>query len=569
MFTKPSSLHTLGLEREGSLLKGAQLSMSKGKPLLNRVFEIEIDTQSTDVNPLYIDQEGQHLREAANKSLVVTVLDGDEVLVRPLDVKLKKERDIDAVLAFQAEPLLPYPVEGALLDRIVISQIEDGTQLSLIAAKKDHIQQHISNWNSLQIEPEVVSCAPVTLAFFSKQFSPSFNPHFVVDLGKTQTVCILVFNGKLLAAQSSHQGLDALEQVFFQDSPSASKEQFAAIDFASLSQAKTPLLFAALANWRMEITRILYALSKQRKEDEINEILLTGEGIQLKNLATTLCQSSKNQILAPLDIPQFLLPIDQLQRYAIPIGAALSALPGAKDQINFRQDELAYPHPWRRLIKPLGIYFATCLLLTAAIYIFGDAYIGYKEDELRQEYVELLSSINKPYAEFEKQYYKKNPSSLNPPGGIPIDKLTEENINSRLLTIQKDLKDTPDSFPLQPNSPRVSDVLAWLSVHPQVVGGKNPEKGTLLPLQIDSLSYTMVKRPELKKAAEKYQVKVEIEFTSPTPMLAREFHDALITPNDLVDPKAEVKWSSSKGKYRASFFLKDKTMYPTFMKPGA
>jgi len=59
-------------------------------------------------------------------------------------------------------------------------------------------------------------------------------------------------------------------------------------------------------------------------------------------------------------------------------------------------------------------------------------------------------------------------------------------------------------------------------------------------LQIENLSYSMVKRPELTKKQERYQVKVELEFTSPTPKLAREFHDALIAPNDLVDPKGDI-----------------------------
>ena len=57
-------------------------------------------------------------------------------------------------------------------------------------------------------------------------------------------------------------------------------------------------------------------------------------------------------------------------------------------------------------------------------------------------------------------------------------------------------------------------------------------------------------------------MKVELEFSTATPKLAREFHDALIAPNQIVDPKGEVKWSSNRGKYRTSFFLKDKTLYP-------
>jgi type IV pilus assembly protein PilM len=128
--------------------------------------------------------------------------------------------------------------------------------------------------------------------------------------------------------------------------------------------------------------------------------------------------------------------------------------------------------------------------------------------------------------------------------------------------LQKELQGTPDSFPLFANTPRVSDVLAWLSQHPAAVlvdakGNRQPK------IQIDNFSYTMLKRPQQGKKQEKYQVKVELEFSSPTPKWAREFHDALIAPNDWIDPKGEVKWGSSRGKYKTSFFLKDKTAYPS------
>ena len=65
----------------------------------------------------------------------------------------------------------------------------------------------------------------------------------------------------------------------------------------------------------------------------------------------------------------------------------------------------------------------------------------------------------------------------------------------------------------------------------------------------------------MTKKGEKYQVKVDLEMVAPTPKMARELHTALITPNDFVDPKAEVKWAASRGKYQTSFYLKDKTAY--------
>jgi type IV pilus assembly protein PilM len=142
--------------------------------------------------------------------------------------------------------------------------------------------------------------------------------------------------------------------------------------------------------------------------------------------------------------------------------------------------------------------------------------------------------------------------------------LDDESLLERINYLEKDLQAIPDIFPLLPNIPKVSDVLAWLStLHIQIGKKSKGELPNAQSIQIENFNYTLVKRPEQNKKQEKYLVKVEIEFTSPTPKQAREFHDALIAPNNFVDPKGEVKWNTSHGRYRASFYLKDRTVYPS------
>lgn len=551
MFDKPQATCTIGLERDGTLLKSVQLSLVKGKPSLDQTFAISLDPASTEnINLLDMTEEGRRFRESTHQNLIVTTLNSDEVLIRNLDIKLKKERDIDSVLAFQAEPLLPYPVEDAILDRVTLSQSSEGTQVTLVAARKDHIQQHIEQWTAMDITPDVVSCVPVALAFFSKLVTKTENPHVVLHLGKTQTTCALVKNGKLIAAQSNSTGVDTLTQNIPLGTPT--------IDFDKVSPQDAPELYEVLETWRRDITRLLYALSKNVREMEVKELLITGEGAEFLNLGPTLCRDAHRHILTPESVPNFSISSELMQRFAVSIGAALSALENTKNQINFRQQNFSHPNPWRHLKKPLAIYFGLCLALATAFYFFGQANISHSEGQIRQDYINLLTTMNKSYSAFEEEFASKTHSTND--SEVPkLEALTPGMISQRLELLQKDLKENPDTFPLFPNTARVSDLLAWLSTHPNVTGQNN---GTLSPLQIDSLSYTLVKRPELKKKQEKYQVKVEIEFSTATPKLAREFHDALIAPNELVDPKGEVKWSTTKGKYRASFFLKDKTHYP-------
>lgn len=273
-----------------------------------------------------------------------------------------------------------------------------------------------------------------------------------------------------------------------------------------------------------------------------------------------LCQKINKTLILP-ENRDWNLTETELQEYAVPIGLALKGLPKAKEQINFRQQEFAYPYPWKRYKKPLSAYMVLCCLAALFFFLFGESWIGFHEDHLKEEYGKTLQLMNKSYDTFEAEYEQKNPRGKNNKEMISLKKLSQQDLLDRFNMLEKELESTPDLFPLLPNIPRVSDVFAWLSMHPNVV--QNDTEGKNQPLlQIENFNYAVVKRPELSKKNERYQAKVELEFSTSTPKFAREFHDALIAPNEFVDPKSEIKWSANRGKYRTSFFLKDKTMYP-------
>lgn len=566
---RPDSSQTIGLEINFHVLRGVELGLRKGKPCLEKSFEIPLDVQALSKpeqgNPLKDSEQWTSLRDPLSKLLVSTSLNANEVLVRQIEVKLKKEADIDAVLAFQSEPLLPFPVENAVIDRIKVGETPDGTVLTLLAGRKDHIEHHLQIWKILDVDPEIITAAPAALEAFAKQFCSSEHAQFIVHLGHSHIPCVLIRDRKLVAAQACHQGIHSLMQAYALDAGSESASGFSAIDFAEINKEKYPHLTESLENLRMDITRTLYSLAKQVKGQEVGQIVITGEGGTFLHLGAFLCQSMNKPLTGPVIDPHFAMSIPELQKFAIPIGAALMSLPLDFDQINFRQQELAYPNPLRRFKKPVGIFIGLSLLLGVAFYFMGASYISKRENQLRTEYSELLASMNKPYTQFEKDYAIKTSGKKDLViEQVPsITSLSEEDIAGRLAFLEKEIRATPDIYPLLPNVPTVSDVLAWFSVHPKVVS-RDPKTGSVKPLlQLESFSYSMVKRPEQTKKQEKYQVKVEMEFSASSHKAAREFHDALLAPNDIVDPKSEIKWSTNRALFRASFYLKDKTVYPS------
>jgi type IV pilus assembly protein PilM len=572
MAEKIYAFKALGLELYDSVqLKAAMVAKLRGKAhiveLTNFRFEEPSKSSELHVNPLYLTEEEKAFLQIAQKSLLVSAIDAQETLIRPLEIKLKKEKNIDEVLLFQTEPLLPYPIDNAIVDRITIQKKQDGTDLTVLAVRKDHLQRHLLQWQPFEIEPEVTTAVPVALMAFGKYVIPTCPHYFVLHMGNRETCCVAVKDGKLIAAQACAFNLSQLKTIFLQEQTAPVTDTdnfFKSFHWETLDAKSYPNTARAVTDFQQEIQRSVYSLVRQVKALEVPPLLITGEIAALPELNKILLKDFQNLLQKPETDQIDGFSFEELQTHAIPIGAGLTALPGELDQINFRQNDFAYPNPWRRLVKPVLAYLAAVVLLTLGVYAFGQAYLRNRENAVRSEYATLLKVINKPYAEMELEIANKGRKQplTSPPLDIPgINSLSLNDIQSRTEIIRKQLQAAPDLFPLQPNHPRVSDLLAWLAQHPKVIDGEMPQ-GSAPLIELDSFNYSIVKRPDLNKKQERYQVKIEMEFEAANSRAAREFHEALLSPNPFIDPKGDVKWTTSKGKYKATFFLKDKTVYP-------
>lgn len=558
MFNFSTTSFAVGLEVSSNTIRGAAVILSRGKPKVEKIFE----TPRSQGEDLLLAHKDLLSNE---KYLLSTGMKGNEVLVRSLNLPLTKESDIETAVEFQMEPLLPYPLENALLSSSRLAQHAQSTDLTVLSIRKDHLQKHLDALQELNIEPEFVSSVPIALACFSSLFEIPSQPCIVVHLDDTSFTCALAKEGKLLTSYTVNQGTQLLATAYQQDMGEHGTWD-GSYDFSTLDAGKMINLNKAVEALRLNATKTIYALSKEIKEASPDTILLAGEGHLLQHLAPLLYGHLNMTIQTPVSSSQADFPPEDLLKFSVPIGLGINALKPTIESINFRQREFNYPHPWKRLKKALGQFALLCLLLAVSFFIFGRSYIAYEEDKAKENYLELLKAMHKSYNSFETEYLTKFPKTNDGSEMTiePLSALSASDLMDRINYLQKDLKPPVDTFPYYPNVPRVSDVLAWISTHPKVVGEGKSEEGSEFPLiQIDNFSYTMVKHPDQKQRLEKYQVKVELEFSSTTPKAAREFHDALIVPNAIVDPKGEVKWGTNKGKYRTSFYLKDKTLYPT------
>lgn len=269
-------------------------------------------------------------------------------------------------------------------------------------------------------------------------------------------------------------------------------------------------------NFAKEVQKTILSFASTHKTKTFETILLLGkesEAIQGATGKTVLLPSTSAIAVSQED----------LVRYGLAIGIALAA-----EGIDFRQKSFAYPHKWRQIKKPLIATIALALLLIGTVAGFGQIALQHKKQAAAHAYFSLLKAERRSLEEA---------ASLT----------TSEEYKNALNNLENEVRARPDTFPLHPAIPKVREFLAWLS--------------TQAAINVDSLHYAMVKRPDFSHTKDHYKVKVELEFSATHPKDANAFHDLLVSPNSFLDSKEEVQWTAGKGKYRATFYLKDKTRY--------
>lgn len=555
---KPVDDKTVGIHFDEASCSAAYVVSTKGKLQIKRLFELPLTQTDEAVKLLYNEPDSIELKKLIDQYLVVTGLPGSDVLVRRMRLKLTQEDDIEAAFEFQAEPQLPYAVDDAVLDKILIEKQDNGSSIVFLAAKKEQIQKQIDFCQSLKFDPEVITTEPVALANLLALCADPAEAEFAVHVGKNSTLCILVKDKKLIASHEVQAGWESLQEGLLEDKGT----DLFGIDLETLSLESHPHFFAALEALQKGILWNYMALMKETKSKESPLLYVAGEGANLLHFPELLAADLGIR-LGLFNIPSHSCSLQEFHKFSLPIGLALSAQNSTPLMINFRKKELVYATPWKRFLKHLYVFGASALGLAIALYAFGASYYHYKENGLKSKFLSLLTLSQKPFETFESQYEAKFAAERGGDTLFTINELDAAGISRRLDYLEKEVRSVPDNYPLFPQTPLVSDVLAWITTHPTLTCSPDAKEGDECPsFMIDIFQYSMVKRPELNKKNEKYQVKIDLEFSTSSPRLAREFHDALITPNDFIDPKGEIKWNATKGKYRTSFFLKDKTFYP-------
>ncbi len=404
---------------------------------------------------------------------IVSGLSGSDLFVRKIHLPLTEKRKILATLPFQMETLIPFPAEQAVICLALKALSKQMTSVSILATVKDTLNAHLSSFQDLGIQPDVVSCYPAALIRFARWQFPSENRILSFHMTENTILCVLSEAGELILSQT---------------------------------------LTVDLNDPTLELDKLCIFLKQKGVIDDHTPWLMSGH----MDLSETIQKI-------------FLGPKLNANRtdYAIPIGLALDRVASDEASVQFCKAEFLPERTEKTRQKRALTYLGFCLG-SALLLAIGGSFLASKKQSI------LALRLN--------QYHPSKTAISS------IDQMREQ-----LIEWETSLNKNKVSFAFLPTVPKVSDVLAWISTHPALT---TEDGGQKEGIAIKSMHYQLVKYPKIGESSSPYTAQLELEFSSEAPRGARDFHEALLKGDQIVNAKKEIKWQAQHPAYRTSFELK-------------
>jgi type IV pilus assembly protein PilM len=297
----------IGLDIGSFAVRAAEVGHDGGRPTLHRFAQVTLppgavsDGEVVDAAVVTAALRRLWSDGGFSSRRVVVGVSSQRVIVRQADVTAMTEPELRSALNFEAQELIPIPVDEAVLDFQVIDPMlpnpdpgaPPNMRILLAAAQRDMVKSHLAAIRAADLD--VVAVDPVALAMLrAVPFDPSGLAEAVVSIGgDLTTIAIRESNSTRFVRVLNIGGSDLTEALSRELSLNAQSAEDikrraangAPVAVAAQAQSALSLRMGGLVD---EVRGSLDFFLAQTDTERVSRVILTGGAIQTEGLVERL-----------------------------------------------------------------------------------------------------------------------------------------------------------------------------------------------------------------------------------------------------------------------------------------
>ena len=237
-----------------------------------------------------------------NYDEVHTVLPSSVAVFKELKLPFITRDKIKMVIAFEIEPLLPFPLRDALIDFIITREIpeEKSSEVLVTAVQKQHIIQHLTMFQAAGIRADTITVDMVSLYGLYRHIDTYQNLSggtALINITGHSTAIAFMINGQLKTVRTLPKGIVALTKQIAQELDKTSPEILDHLLRFGMEQTDDPHYSTTTqkvaSDWWESVNFTLNSFTNQLlNRQPMTKIIFLGNGALIKGLVPFIAQKS-------------------------------------------------------------------------------------------------------------------------------------------------------------------------------------------------------------------------------------------------------------------------------------
>ncbi|RJO65670.1 MAG: hypothetical protein C4523_15650 [Myxococcales bacterium] len=344
-----------------------------------------------------------------------TAISGDHISVKILSLPYSNPRQIEQTITFALEDLVPFPLDGKIVDYQILSKDEKSTRILAGLLDYTHLRNYLDDLKAAGKEPKAVTLDAVALGGLFAELATAEQRQglkALIDIGHRKTIITLLKGGGVVFARIIPFG--------GQDFTRAAAEALD-IDFETAERTKHlegyvrteggPAPLAARPSLAEPLERAAHELARQIKitlqshvantREGVEAVFLAGGGSKLANLPAFLAEALEVPVSPFLYLrPEFskLAGYEDVEpEMAAGLGIALMGVSGSRfKRLNFRKGDFAFKgdfEQWKGRISQLTLNMAFVVLFLLANIASQFRVLGAEEAKMEEQIAAACKTI--------------------------------------------------------------------------------------------------------------------------------------------------------------------------------
>lgn len=219
-------------------------------------------------------------------------ISGYSVIVKKVNLAVMDENALEDYIMSEAEQYIPFDMEDVYLDFQDLktsSQGADRTDVMLVAAKKEIVNDYLEMFGNINLTPVIVDVDGFALENSYEQNFQKNNNVALVDIGASKMNVNILAHGISVVARDiivgSHQLTEQIQNSFDLEFEDAELLKLGVLDSGDKREEIEEIFSTTCTQWVLEIKKAIDIYSSNHSDSPLSQLILSGGGAKVSGLA--------------------------------------------------------------------------------------------------------------------------------------------------------------------------------------------------------------------------------------------------------------------------------------------